>query len=128
MNKPASYSRSGPVGNIVMDDGKLNIMSVDMLAALHRAFDEAERDKTVAVLSGRGKAFSAGFDLNVFAEGTAEGDARDDEIRRRARLAAAFVSDAGGRRLQRPRPADGRLSADVVRHPHRRRGYLLASA
>ena len=67
MNKPASYSRSGPVGNIVMDDGKLNIMSVDMLAALHRAFDQAERDKTVVVLSGRGKAFSAGFDLNVFA-------------------------------------------------------------
>jgi enoyl-CoA hydratase len=72
MNKPASYSRSGPVGNIVMDDGKLNIMSVDMLAALHGAFDQAERDKTVVVLSGRGKAFSAGFDLNVFAEGTAE--------------------------------------------------------
>jgi enoyl-CoA hydratase/carnithine racemase len=72
MSKPAIYSRSGPIGNIVMDDGKLNIMSVDMLAALHRAFDEAERDKTVAVLTGRGKAFSAGFDLNVFAAGSAK--------------------------------------------------------
>ena len=72
MSKLAIYSRSGPIGNIVMDDGKLNIMSVDMLAALHRAFDEAERDKTIAVLTGRGKAFSAGFDLNVFAAGSAK--------------------------------------------------------
>jgi len=72
MNTPASYSRSGPIGRVVMDDGKLNVMSVAMLAALHRAFDEAERDKTVVVLSGRGKAFSAGFDLKVFAAGTAE--------------------------------------------------------
>jgi enoyl-CoA hydratase len=72
MNAPASYSRSGPIGRVVMDDGKLNIMSVAMLNALHRAFDQAERDKTVVVLSGRGKAFSAGFDLTVFAQGTAE--------------------------------------------------------
>ena len=71
MNKRASYARSGSIGHIVMDDGKLNIMSVDMLAALHGAFDEAERDKTVVVLTGRGKAFSAGFDLTVFADGTA---------------------------------------------------------
>jgi enoyl-CoA hydratase len=72
MDKPAGYSRSGPIGHIVMDDGKLNVMSVEMLTALHRAFDAAERDQTVAVLSGRGKAFSAGFDLMVFADGTTE--------------------------------------------------------
>jgi enoyl-CoA hydratase len=72
MNTPASYSRTGPIGRVVMDDGKLNVMSVAMLAALHRAFDEAERDQTVVVLSGRGKAFSAGFDLKVFAAGSAE--------------------------------------------------------
>lgn len=28
-----------------MDDGKVNVMSIDMLEALHAAFDEAERDK-----------------------------------------------------------------------------------
>jgi len=72
MSKPASYSRSGPIGRVVMDDGKLNVMTAEMLTALHRAFDEAERDKAVVVLGACGKAFSAGFDLKVFADGTAQ--------------------------------------------------------
>jgi enoyl-CoA hydratase len=72
MSTPATYSRAGAVGHIVMNDGKANVMSVAMLNALHAAFDEAERDKTVVVLSARGKHFSGGFDLNVFARGSAE--------------------------------------------------------
>jgi enoyl-CoA hydratase len=72
MTSLATYSRSGPVGTIVIDDGKANVMSLNMLNALHAAFDEAERDKTVVVLKARGKTFSAGFDLNVFAKGSAE--------------------------------------------------------
>ena len=71
MDKPATYSRSGSIGRIVIDDGKLNIMSIAMLSALHSAFDEAQRDGTVVVLTARGKAFSAGFDLKVFSEGSA---------------------------------------------------------
>jgi enoyl-CoA hydratase len=71
MTKPATYSRSGPIGKIVMDDGKLNVMSVAMLSALHAAFDEAQRDGTVVILTARGKAFSAGFDLKVFSDGSA---------------------------------------------------------
>ncbi len=71
MSKPAIYSRSGSIGKIVMDDGKLNVMSIDMLAALHSALDEAEKDGTVVILVGRGKAFSAGFDLKVLSGGTA---------------------------------------------------------
>jgi enoyl-CoA hydratase len=68
----ATYSRSGPVSTIVMDDGKANVMSLAMLNALHAAFDETERDKTVPILKARGKHFSGGFDLNVFARGSAE--------------------------------------------------------
>jgi enoyl-CoA hydratase len=72
MTDLATYSRSGPVSTIVMDDGKANVMSLAMLNALHAAFDEAERDKTVPILKARGKHFSGGFDLNVFARGSAE--------------------------------------------------------
>ncbi len=67
-----TYSRSGPIATITMDDGKANVMSLAMLNALHAAFDEAERDKAVPILKARGKHFSGGFDLSVFAKGTAQ--------------------------------------------------------
>ena len=72
MTDLATYSRSGAVGTIVMDDGKANVMSLAMLNALHAAFDRAESDKTVVILKARGRHFSGGFDLNVFAKGSAE--------------------------------------------------------
>src|SRR5258708_33708232 len=68
MTNLATYSRSGPIGTIVMDDGKANVMSLNMLNALHAAFDQAEKDKTVAILKARGKHFSGGFELKVFAK------------------------------------------------------------
>jgi len=72
MSSPVTYSRSGPISRIVMDDGKVNAMSIEMLEALHAAFQEAERDKTVVIFSARGKQFSAGFDLKMMANGTAK--------------------------------------------------------
>ncbi len=37
MTALATYSRSGPISTIVMDDGKANVMSLNMLNALHAA-------------------------------------------------------------------------------------------
>src|SRR5258708_9757845 len=71
MTDLVTYARSGPVSTVVMDDGKANVMSLAMLNALHAAFDEAERDKTVPILKARGKHFSGGVDLHVFARGSA---------------------------------------------------------
>jgi enoyl-CoA hydratase len=53
-----------------MDDGKVNVFSPDLLAALHEAFDQAEGDGTAALLTGRPGYFSAGFDLEVLRRGT----------------------------------------------------------
>jgi enoyl-CoA hydratase len=72
MTDLVTYSRSGAVAAIVMDDGKANVMSLAMLNALHAAFDQAERDKTVPILKARGRHFSGGFDLGVFAKGSAQ--------------------------------------------------------
>ena len=57
MTDLATYSRSGAVGTIVMDDGKANVMSLAMLNTLHAAFDQAEKDGTVVILKARGKHF-----------------------------------------------------------------------
>jgi len=67
-----SYALDGPTATITMDDGKANAFSIPMLRAVHGAFDRAEDDDAVVILTGRAGYFSAGFDLKVFA-----GDPRD---------------------------------------------------
>jgi enoyl-CoA hydratase/carnithine racemase len=101
MPGPVTYSCNGTISRIVMDDGKANVMSVAMLKALHAAFDEAERDKTVAVLSATGRHFSGGFDLNVFAKGAAG--------RRAARAAYPVIPETGGHCLPRQCLPHGRV-------------------
>jgi enoyl-CoA hydratase/carnithine racemase len=65
MPDPVTYRRDDGVSTVTMDDGKVNVFSLAMLGELHRAFDQAERDGTVVVLTGRPGCFSAGFDLGV---------------------------------------------------------------
>ncbi len=69
MSELVRYELDGRIATITMDDGKVNAFSIPMLSAIHAAFDRAEHDAAVAVLSGRENYFSAGFDLKVFAGG-----------------------------------------------------------
>src|SRR5262249_14937277 len=56
------------IARITMDDGKVNVMSMDMLDELDRALDRAQSDGAAVLLrSSRAGIFSAGFDLKVFA-------------------------------------------------------------
>jgi enoyl-CoA hydratase len=66
MGDLVTYERRGEVSILTMDDGKVNVFSIPMLKELHRAFDRAELDETVVLLTGRPGYFSAGFDLKVF--------------------------------------------------------------
>jgi enoyl-CoA hydratase len=69
MTELASYELEGSIATITIDDGKVNAFSIPMLKAVHTAFDQAERDGAIVVLTGRERYFSAGFDLKVFAGG-----------------------------------------------------------
>jgi enoyl-CoA hydratase len=69
MTELATYELDERVATITMDDGKVNAFSIPMLQAVHAAFDQAERDGAIVVLTGREGYFSAGFDLKVFAGG-----------------------------------------------------------
>jgi enoyl-CoA hydratase len=69
MNDLLSYTLDAGIATLVMDDGKANAMSIAMLETLHAAFDRAEDDGAVVLLSGREGLFSAGFDLKVFPQG-----------------------------------------------------------
>jgi enoyl-CoA hydratase len=55
-----------------MDDGKMNVLSIDTFAQLNDAFDRAKSDRAVVVLTGREGAFSAGFDMRILAAGGPE--------------------------------------------------------
>jgi enoyl-CoA hydratase len=79
-----TYERSGQVSILTMDDGKVNVFSIPMLSELHQAFDQAERDETVVLLTGRAGYFSAGFDLKVF-------DASADDTLTMLRLGATLA-------------------------------------
>jgi enoyl-CoA hydratase len=67
-----SYELSDSIATITMDDGKANVMSGAMLAALGDAFDQAERDASVVVLTGKRGLFSGGYDMAMFASTQAE--------------------------------------------------------
>lgn len=69
MSELARYELNERIATITMDDGKVNAFSIPMLKAIHGAFDQAERDEAIVVLTGRENYFSAGFDLKVFAGG-----------------------------------------------------------
>jgi len=68
-----SYTCEDGVAVIQMDDGKANVLSPDMLDQLNAAFDKAEADEAVVILTGRdvenGGVFSGGFDLSVMMSG-----------------------------------------------------------
>ena len=52
-----------------MDDGKANVMSLQMQAEIHAALDRSAAERPVVVLTGRPGVFSGGFDLQVLRSG-----------------------------------------------------------
>ena len=89
MSELVTYRREGRLAVITMDDTKVNVFSIPMLRAVHGAFDEAERDGAVVVLTGRDRYFSAGFDLNTIRAG---GEATVEMLTLGATLAERILS------------------------------------
>ncbi len=66
------YQLDDRIATIRLDDGKVNVMSLDMQAAIGEAIDRADADGAAIVLTGRPGVFSAGFDLAIIAAGGPE--------------------------------------------------------
>jgi enoyl-CoA hydratase len=65
-----TYQREESIAVITMDDGKVNALGPDMLAAINAALDQAEgEDAGAVVIAGNDRVFSGGFDLKVFKSG-----------------------------------------------------------
>lgn len=89
MDALATYRLRESIGTIVMDDGKMNVLSPQMLSDLNGALDRAVADHAVVVLAGRAGVFSAGFDLKVL---TAGGDDALGMLRAGFELAERLLS------------------------------------
>jgi enoyl-CoA hydratase len=66
-----TYALEGQVAAITFDDGKANVYTHEVLAALTEALDRANRDPDAraVLLAGRPGRFSAGFDLATMTAG-----------------------------------------------------------
>lgn len=64
-----TYERDGAAAVVTMDDGKVNVLTLDVFAELGAAFDRAEAEGAAVVLAGREDRFAAGFDLQVLGGG-----------------------------------------------------------
>jgi len=72
MTNLVTYTLAGNVATITMDDGKANVLSTAMIGELNAAFDKAEADKAIVVLTGRDGMFSGGFNLKEMQAGPKE--------------------------------------------------------
>ena len=68
-DKNVHYSLDNNTATIRIDDSKRNALSPSVLAEIYAAFDRAERDQAIVILTGRDEVFSAGFDLKVMKRG-----------------------------------------------------------
>jgi enoyl-CoA hydratase len=89
MERLVSYRLDGAIASIIMDDGKVNAMSPDMIAELNDALDRAEADRATVLLTGREGVLSAGFDLPTLRAG---GSGAIDMVRSGFELAARVLS------------------------------------
>lgn len=103
-SQPVRYELADGVATITLDDGKANVLSPAMLAAIEEALDQAEQDEAVVVLRGRPGRFSAGYDLGVFQSGDS--------------AAVSGMLRAGGRLVARlldfPRPVLGACTGHAI--------------
>ena len=109
MSSPVTYRLDDSVATITMDDGKVNVLSLEMFEALNDALDCAAEDEAAVVLTGRQGAFSGGFDLRTLMRAARARTSSSGRLR--ARGAAAGVSEAGRARVHRARDRHGRLPA-----------------
>ena len=68
-DESVQYSCDNGIATIRIDDGKRNALSPSVFDQLYRAFDRAESERAIVIITGRDDVFSAGFDLKVMKRG-----------------------------------------------------------
>ncbi|HJV53713.1 MAG TPA: crotonase/enoyl-CoA hydratase family protein [Noviherbaspirillum sp.] len=69
MSELVAYQLADGIATLTLNNGKVNAISPDVIAALNQALDRAEEDKAVVILTGQPGVLSGGYDLKVMMSG-----------------------------------------------------------
>ena len=69
MNDLVSYQLEDGIATLTLDNGKVNAISPEVIAAFHVALDRAVADKAIVIITGTPGMFSGGYDLKVMTSG-----------------------------------------------------------
>ena len=72
MTDYATLEKIDDVSVLSLDDGKVNVFSIEMLEAINNCLNDVPKDSGSLVIKGKEGIFSAGFDLKTFASGDME--------------------------------------------------------
>lgn len=65
MSDLISYQLEDSIATLTLNNGKVNAISPDMVAAFNTALDRAEQDRAVVIITGQPGILSGGYDLKV---------------------------------------------------------------
>lgn len=69
MSDLVSYELEDGIATLTLNNGKVNALSPAMFDALNAAFDRAEQDRALVILTGQPGILSGGYDLKVMTSG-----------------------------------------------------------
>ncbi|MBA1232617.1 crotonase/enoyl-CoA hydratase family protein [Pseudomonas viridiflava] len=65
MSDLVSYHLDDGIATLTLNNGKVNAISPDVIAAFNAALDQAEKDRAVVIVTGQPGILSGGYDLKV---------------------------------------------------------------
>lgn len=65
MSELIHYSCNEGIATLTLNNGKVNALSPDMIAAFNHCLDQAEQDRAIVIITGQPGILSGGYDLKV---------------------------------------------------------------
>ena len=69
MSELISYQLDDGIATLTLNNGKVNAISPDVIAAFNAALDQAVQDRAVVIITGQPGILSGGYDLKVMTSG-----------------------------------------------------------
>ena len=65
MSELIQYNCNEGIATLTLNNGKVNAISPDMVAAFNQCLDQAEKDRAIVIITGQPGILSGGYDLKV---------------------------------------------------------------